>query len=157
VRRTLFVATLAALFAAALTAGTLALASGSRGISRPLTIHVVEHPVTDQVIDTGAPGDSPGDQLPFANPVYDADNDTKVGSDQGNCVRASTTQGLWECTWTTNLPGGQITVEGPFRDAFATSVDAVTGGTGRYANARGQMVLHTRADGNFDFVFQLQP
>jgi allene oxide cyclase len=59
--------------------------------------------------------------------------------------------------WTTFLPKGQITVEGPYRDAFATTKLAVTGGTGRYANARGRMVLHLRSDGNFDFIFRLQP
>jgi allene oxide cyclase len=156
-RRTLILTSAVAVLASALTAGALALGSGSGGIVAPVTVHVVEHPVTDQVIDVGAPGDSPGDQLPFANPIFDADNDTRVGSDQGNCVRASTTQGRWECMWTTFLPKGQVTVEGPFRDAFATTVLAVTGGTGKYANARGQMVLHLRSDGNFDFVFRLQP
>ena len=59
--------------------------------------------------------------------------------------------------WTTFLPGGQVTVEGPFLDARATTLLAVTGETGQYRNARGQMILHTRADGNFDFVFELQP
>jgi allene oxide cyclase len=158
VRRTLFTAGLAAVTAAALTAGTLALgAGGGGGISQRVTIHVVEHPVTDQVIDIGAAGDSPGDQLPFANPIYNGENERKVGSDQGNCVRASTTQWRWECMWTTFLPAGQITVEGPFLDAKATTVLAVTGGTGRFANVRGQMILHARADGNFDFIFELQP
>jgi hypothetical protein len=130
---------------------------GGGGINHRMTIHVVEHPVTDQVIDIGAPGDSPGDQLPFANPVYNATNKHKVGSDQGNCVRASAVQGRWECMWTTFLRGGQITVEGPFLDAVATTKLAVTGGTGRFANVRGQMLLHTRSDGNYDFVFELQP
>jgi len=157
-RRTLLLTCFAAVFASALTAGALASGSGSGGgIVSPVTIHVIEHPVTDQVIDIGKAGDSPGDQLPFANPVFDADNDTKVGSDQGNCVRASASQGRWECMWTTFLRKGQITVEGPFRDAFASTVLAVTGGTGAYANARGQMVLHLRSDGNFDFIFRLQP
>ena len=109
------------------------------------------------MIDIGAPGDSPGDQLPFANPVFDAKNHKQVGSDEGNCVRASVVQGRWECMWTTFLRKGQVTVEGPFRDKFPTTVLAVTGGTGAYANARGQMVLHLRKDGNFDFIFKLQP
>jgi len=26
-----------------------------------------------------------------------------------------------------------------------------------YRNVRGQMVLHARKDGNFDFIFKLQP
>ncbi|MDX6523783.1 MAG: hypothetical protein QOI17_1296 [Gaiellales bacterium] len=156
-RRTLLFTCFAAVLASALTAGALAFGSNAGGVVSPVTVHVIEHPVTDQVIDIGKTGDSPGDQLPFANPVFDADNDTKVGSDEGNCVRASASQGRWECTWTTFLPKGQITVEGPFRDALATTVLAVTGGTGGYANVRGQMVLHLRSDGNFDFIFRLQP
>jgi allene oxide cyclase len=156
-RRTLILTSLAAVLASALTAGAIALGSGSGGISAPTTIHVIEHPVTDQVIDIGAKGDSSGDQLPFANPIFDSGNDHKVGSDQGNCIRASAKQGRWECMWTTFLHKGQITVEGPFRDAFPTTVLAVTGGTGAYANARGQMTLHTRKDGSFDFIFHLQP
>src|SRR3954451_10564651 len=156
-RRTLILTTAAAVLASALTAGAMAIGSGSGGVGSPVPDHGVERPVTDQVIDIGAPNDSPGDQLPFANPIYDARNRHRVGSDEGNCIRASATQGRWECAWTTFLHDGQITVEGPFRDAFPTTVLAVTGGTGAYRNVRGQMVLHTRKDGNFDFIFKLQP
>jgi hypothetical protein len=156
-RRTLILTTVVAVLASALTAGAMALGSGSGGIVSPVRIHVVEHPTTDRVIDIGAPGDSPGDQLPFANPVFDAANRHRVGSDQGNCVRASAKQGRWECMWTTFLSGGQITVEGPFIDSKMNNVLAVTGGTGTFRNARGQMLLHVRADGNFDFVFSLLP
>jgi hypothetical protein len=80
-----------------------------------------------------------------------------VGVDQGNCIRASTVNGRWECMWTTFLPRGQVTVEGPFLDAKATTQLAITGGTGQYSNARGWMTLHLRSDGNFDFVFHFQP
>jgi allene oxide cyclase len=156
-RRTLILTTAAAVLASALTAGAMAIGSGSHGIVSPIRIHVVEHPVSDQVVDVGRHGDSPGDLLPFANPVFNAANTHQVGSDQGSCMRVSVTQGRWECMWTTFLHDGQITVEGPFRDAFPTTVLAVTGGTGAYRNARGQMVLHTRKDGNFDFIFKLQP
>ena|SRR5947209_390870 len=156
-RRTLVLMALAAVTASALTAAAVAIGSGSNGLTQPTRVHVIEHPVTDQVIDIGAPGDSPGDQLPFANPIFDASNSRQVGSDEGNCVRASTTQGRWECMWTTFLPKGQITVEGPFRDKFATTVVAITGGTGAYRNARGTMILHLRSDGNFDFIFRLLP
>ena len=148
---------LLAVAAVAVVAATAAFAGGAPGLTAPRVIHVVERPVTDKVIDIGAKGDSPGDQLPFANPIYDASNSHKVGSDQGNCIRASTKQGRWECMWTTFLHKGQITVEGPFRDAFPTTVLAVTGGTGAYRNVRGQMILHARKDGNFDFIFKLQP
>ena len=52
---------------------------------------------------------------------------------------------------------GQVTVEGPYLDAKATTQLAITGGTGEYSNARGWMTLHLRSDGNFDFVFHFQP
>jgi Allene oxide cyclase len=157
-RRTLVLMALTAVTASALTAAAVALGNGSGGgLTQPTRIHVIEHPITDQVIDIGAPGDSPGDQLPFANPIFNADNKRKIGNDEGNCVRASTVQGRWECMWTTFLPRGQITVEGPYLDKFATTVLAVTGGTGAYSNARGTMILHLRSDGDFDFIFRLQP
>jgi allene oxide cyclase len=54
------------------------------------------------------------------------------------------------------LREGQITVEGPFYDD-ADSVLAVTGGTGVYVGAKGEMRLHARdAKGSaFDFDYEL--
>jgi hypothetical protein len=117
---------------------------------------VVEHATTDAVTDTGAQGDSAGDILTFANEVFDADNKTSVGSDNGWCVRTIAGK-AWECFWTLELKDGQITVEGPFLDA-GDSMLAVTGGTGAYAGARGDMKLHARdAKGSeYDFVYALQ-
>ena len=48
---------------------------------------VVERPVGETTVDLGAKGDSVGDLLVFANKVYDASNKTRVGSDQGYCIR----------------------------------------------------------------------
>jgi allene oxide cyclase len=156
-RRTLVMMAVTAVAASALTAAAVAAGSGSGGLTAPTRVHVVERPATDQVIDIGAKGDSPGDQLPFNNPIFNWSNTRRVGVDQGNCVRASTVNGRWECMWTTFLPRGQVTVEGPFLDAKATTQLAITGGTGEYSNARGWMTLHLRSDGNFDFVFHFQP
>jgi hypothetical protein len=119
-------------------------------------ITVVEHADTDTVLDLGAKDDSAGDLLTFANPVFDAANKTQVGTDQGFCVRTVVGKS-WECFWTTSLEGGQITVEGPFLDA-GDSVVAITGGTGKYAGARGQMKLHYRdpKGAQLDFVFELE-
>ena len=62
----------------------------------------------------------------------------------------------YECNWTTFLDGGQITVEGPFFDAKESTL-AITGGTGRYRGARGEMELHSRDNGaKFAFVFHLK-
>jgi hypothetical protein len=137
----------------------LAAASVAAGpdIVSPVQIHVIEHAVSDTVTDTGPAGDSPGDLLTFHNPIFDASDTTRVGSDQGDCIRISPKVGTWECRWVTWLAGGSITVEGPFFDTH-DSVLAVTGGTGAYRNARGSMTLKSRAGGTeFDFIFNLLP
>jgi allene oxide cyclase len=122
---------------------------------RVKTITVIEHATSDTTTDTGAKGDSVGDVLTFANDVFDAADATKVGTDQGYCIRvvAGTS---YECTWTTFLPDGQIVVAGPFFDAKDSTL-AVTGGTGQYRNARGTMDLRSRAGGTeFAFVFNIK-
>jgi allene oxide cyclase len=118
------------------------------------TITVVEHATTDAVTN-GSASDSAGNILTFANEVFDVADAHKVGSDQGSCVRTVVGE-AWECMWTTFLPAGQITVEGPFYDT-RNSVVAVTGGTGAYRNARGEMELryHNPEGTKFDFVFHL--
>ena len=120
------------------------------------TITVVEHADTDAVTDTGAAGDTAGDLLTFANPVFDAANKNQIGTNQGYCVRTVVGK-AWECVWTLSLANGQITVEGPFLDK-GDSVLAITGGTGKFAGARGQMKLHARNEKGteYDFVYELE-
>src|SRR5947208_1514227 len=89
-----------------------ALAS-SPGHQRGATFTVVEHALTDATADTGPVGDSTGDVLTFANPMFDASNTHQVGTDNGYCIR--TAAGVsYECSWTTSLAGGSIAVAGPF-------------------------------------------
>ena len=118
------------------------------------TIHVVEHATSDAVTN-GSSDDAAGNILTFANDVFDSSDRNKVGTDQGYCVRIVVGK-TWECNWTTFLPGGQITVEGPFSDSGDTEV-AITGGTGSYRGVRGWMDLryHNPAGTEFDFVFHL--
>jgi allene oxide cyclase len=119
------------------------------------TITVIEHATTDTTTDTGAQGDSVGDMLTFANDVFDAADATKVGTDNGYCLR-TVKAAAYECNWTTFLAGGHITVEGPFFDAKDSTL-AITGGTGRYRGARGEMELHSRENGaKFAFVFHIK-
>jgi allene oxide cyclase len=118
-------------------------------------IKVVERPVGETTVDLGAKGDSVGDMLVFANGVFDSANKTQLGTDQGYCVRTIVGKS-WECFWTLTLKAGQITVEGPFMDE-GDSLLTVTGGTGKYAGAKGSMKLHPRdaKSSSYDFTYDL--
>jgi allene oxide cyclase len=122
----------------------------------PESVTYVERATTDAVLDLGAKGDSAGDVLTFANEIYDAANKTKVGTNNGWCIRTVPGK-AWECFWTLTLKDGQIMVEGPFLDG-ADSALAVTGGTGEYSSVRGEMKLHARdAKGSeYDFTYTLE-
>ena len=127
---------------------------------RATTVHVIEHATTNTIQHVGPPGetDSIGDVLGYANPIYDSENKKRIGIDNGFCIRTVTgEQGAWECAWTTTLKEGQIIVEGPFYDT-RDSVVAITGGTGAYKDATGEMDLGYRdpAGKEYDFIFHLE-
>ena len=117
------------------------------------TVTVIEHATTDATTNPGQ-ADGTGDVLTWANDVFDAKDSAKVGTDQGYCIRV--VAGVsFECNWTTFLPGGQITVEGPFYDEKDSTL-AITGGTGRYRHVRGTMDLKSLEGGTkYAFVFHL--
>lgn len=117
---------------------------------------VVERAVSDTTIHVAGQDDRFGNLLVFNNPIYDSTNRTRVGRDQGFCIRVEIGRG-WECFWTLLLKGGQITSEGPNLDHGDTTM-AVTGGTGRYAGARGILKLHPRdaKASSWDFTYELE-
>jgi len=152
------IAVLVLVVAGAVAAGVALADRGGRGDGEGhhgKVIHVIEHATTDAVTNQGDAGTpAVGDILTFTNDVFDRKDSAKVGNDQGYCVRMSVGVS-WECVWTTFFARGQITVEGPFFDT-KDSVLAITGGTAKYANARGSMELKSRAGGTkFDFIFHL--
>ena len=115
---------------------------------------VVERANTDTVIDNGDGLDTIGDLLAWGNHLFGPANLHRVGRDEGWCIR--TNPGFsWECSWTNILRHGSISVQGPFRDDGSDTWLAITGGTGRYANATGQMRLHWRnpLGTEYDFEF----
>jgi allene oxide cyclase len=152
--RKALVFTLALAFVA-LAVGSVALSGGaSTRATSSTTIHVIEHAITDTEVPSR---DTLGALLVFHNSVYDAADKQQVGHDNGDCVRTVVGK-VWECFWTVFLPAGQITVEGPYYDNNSDSLLAITGGTGQYQQARGQMKLHARGKpvgSEFDFIYML--
>jgi hypothetical protein len=118
-------------------------------------IKVVERPTNETTVHIGAKADAPGDILSFANPLFEATNKMSVGADQGFCIRTVVGKS-WACNWTNQLKDGTITVNGTFNDAGDSTL-SIVGGTGKYAGARGTMLLHTRAGkpDSYDFTFDL--
>ena len=134
------------------------LLAGCGGGSDETTVKVIEHAETDTIrhIGPAKEEDSVGDVLAFANPVFDSANKKQVGTDNGQCVRTAGGK-AWECIWTISLDGGQMTVEGPFYDSKDSDL-AITGGTGEYKDASGQMTLHARnpEETEYDFTYEVK-
>ncbi len=133
------------------------LATCLAGAAHAATLKLVERAEGNAThVHGGTAADNVGDVLTFYNPVYDAANTTKLGTDQGYCVRLVVGQ-VYECHWTLSLAGGQITVDGPFLDSGDSTL-AVTGGTGAFSGARGEMRLHARdAKGTaYDYSYDLK-
>ena len=115
---------------------------------------VIEHATTNTVADLGDEGDSIGDTLTWGNDLYDDQDANVVGSSSGSCWRTKPGE-TWECTWTNTLEDGSIMVQGPFYDDGDSTI-AITGGTGKYNGASGEMTLHAREGGTeYEFTFNL--
>ena len=158
----------AAIAVAALTVTGLTLASGSsssqraratawgfpRGLhlsARPLstatphittarTIVVIARDGTDTFIDEGAPGLSAGDRDVFHNPLFNRDGE-RVGFVNGDTVFTLVTSrrvNVQVAFTATLFRRGDIAVQGvqTREESFA---GAVTGGTGEFQNARGEV------------------
>ncbi len=120
-------------------------------------LQLVERATTNTIaVHAGHAADNTGDILTFTNDVFDAANTKKLGFDQGYCVRLIAGKS-WECHFTILLANSQLSIDGPFLDQGDTAM-AVTGGTGIYRDARGDLVLHARdAKGSaYDYSIRLK-
>ncbi|WP_295529857.1 allene oxide cyclase family protein [Novosphingobium sp. Chol11] len=119
-------------------------------------IDLVERATTDTIsLHGGTAADNVGDVATFTNEIFDAANVTKVGSNQGICVRMVVGKAL-ECHLTLMLADGQIMVAGPVLDGVDSAL-AIVGGTGAYVGARGEMLIHARdaKASAYDFHYRL--
>jgi hypothetical protein len=102
------------------------------------------------LLDLGNPGFTLGDQIAFSDDLLSKPNGKPAGLDGGACTLIRVTDadaqtGTVQCLITYSLKGGQVTTQGLLTltngGFLGTQVAAITGGTGPYANARGESTL----------------
>ena len=106
------------------------------------------------VLDLGAPGPSTGDQQIITMDVFKGAK--RVGESHVVCtvVRADVAQ----CDNVTSLPGGQIVATGLVTSAQEETspfTQAITGGTGAYRNAHGQLTVSEAGPEPATLTFEL--
>ena len=119
--------------------------------SHDRTIRLVEaHKDLQPVfVDTGKPGPSVGDLAIHSDAVLREDG-SPAGTFRQVCTLTDLVGGpftsTFECTGSITLKDGTIAMEGPFTPSQAENVAAITGGTGRYSTARGEIAVRAEAD-----------
>ncbi len=116
--------------------GAAVVASGS-------SHHSVGRSTSFTTIDNAPKGPSIGDAFVFTDDLYA--NGKKVGRDQGSCF--STLREKKECSGSIIPKDGRIAFESAFTEGDRTIANAVAGGTGAYADARGTSTIKVGAKG----------
>jgi hypothetical protein len=92
-------------------------------------------------IDVGAPGFSLGDEVVFAGDLFQGSE--QVGRVGVVCTFVSTANAAQveaQCPGTATLPDGQITIQGVIVNRSLNFTLPITGGSGAFDKARGQLV-----------------
>ncbi len=105
-----------------------------------------------QAVDTAPAGQSAGDMLIFTERLLNA-RGRQIGSDAATCVRLFDSTML--CTGVYSLRGGRVMVQLLQPGLTGTYDQAITGGTGRFAGARGTVRVAQRPDGD-RFTFRIR-
>jgi hypothetical protein len=114
----------------------------------------------DPNIDVGAPGFSLGDEVVFSGNLLR--NGEQVGRIGVVCSFVSTANAdrvEAQCPTTSILPGGQITTQGTIVNRSLNFTLPITGGSGRYQGASGQVVsrdVSTPTQPQVELTFQLE-
>ena len=109
-------------------------------------LHLISHQTSLQVIDIGAKGTSPGDQV--IETTVDFANGKQVDHSVLNCVAITVSTSAFDvlCHGALIFKDGQVEFQGEtnFQTPFTV---AVTGGTGVYQNVGGQLTVERTLPG----------
>ena len=117
-------------------AGSLASASGGR---EDATFRLLAARTSTVAVDVGQPGTSGGDEFIYGWRLRNIRNTRTLGDANDVCTVLSSTGVSMHCVSTITLRAGTIELAGDVTSR-ATFTVAITGGTGAYDQARGQLV-----------------
>jgi len=141
------------------TAPTVAPHTDDDSPAKSRTIRVEAQLQVGEEIDLGATGRSVGDQFVFSGKLMSAEGTEghSVGRIGGFCVIDDLERNAGQCVSTAVLAGGQITIQGEQAGIPAPSpvVNAITGGTGEFRNARGQVVQRVLTPATWRLTFEV--
>jgi hypothetical protein len=115
------------------------------------TIRLVEASAVPQLslVDVGTPGPSAGDQVVLHDGLNRPDG-SAAGSFQQACTTIvpgpSPVAGAFECTGSITLAEGTLIIAGPFSATAPVQSQAITGGTGAFRAARGEVTIRAEDD-----------
>lgn len=147
----------AAIAMVALGVGAVSPAFGSSGDGdEQRTIRVVAITVEEDFVDLGAEGLSLGDQGLFSENLLRGGEE--VGHSGGVCSVTSLEREEIQCVVTAWFEGGQITVQGliGFGAGGETFVLPITGGSGKYKGAEGEVHVRDVSDTKSILTFHLE-
>ena len=138
----------AALAVTALAFAGTASAHNDHGHTKTIALTQADTTLQPTFVDTGKPGPSAGDLAVIHDGVLL--NGAAAGSYNQVCTLAalgsSPFTSEFECVGSITLKDGTITMAGPFVPAKPEQSAAITGGTGQYRTARGEVVVRAEAD-----------
>ena len=123
----------------ALAVGIALPAAGSTGhAAQDQTIRVTAVTTEQKLLDLGGPGFSLGNEIVFSQKLLQGAN--QVGHDGSVCTEVSVARQEAQCIATYSFPGGQITAQALVIFGSTAPYDgSITGGTGKYEGAKGEL------------------
>lgn len=128
-------------------------------LEKSRTISVEAQLQVGEELDLGATGRSVGDQFIFSGNLVSVEGpeERPVGRFGGFCVITELERNAGQCSSTAVLPEGQITVQGEQTGIPTPSpvVNAITGGTGEFRKARGQVTQEVLTPSTWKLTFEV--
>jgi hypothetical protein len=131
----------------AVVVGGSSLASASGGHREDTTFRLTEIRTSVDQVDVGASGLSAGDEFIFGGRLRNIQNTATIGTAHDICTVLTATGAPLHCVTTITLKAGSLELAGEVSGGPNFTL-AVTGGTARYDQARGQLVAAPGAGGN---------